>query len=355
MPRSPVPAEKLVSFAETERAKASATLPGRGPRLKFSREGALIFQPFSHWSSVACLTLALAGASSAGDGKERSEGARREATDASGVNGAAPERTGTLASVVRHLPDPVDGWSVAEATHFRIFHRQVPDLAERAAEVAEQTRTAVERTWFAGAGPDWNSRCDLYLHTTGRDYCQATGVPAKVPGHSTIRAEGGRVLSRRMDLRCDAPDLLRAVIPHEVTHIVLAGRFGNKPAPPWVNEGMAILSEPRETVERHLQLLPRYDRERQLLGTYALVHCRSYPEPRLMGAFYAQSVSLVEFLSQAKSPQTFTRFVGDALRDGYEPALQRHFGWDFDDLEQHWRQYGLGEDAKTARSRGENR
>jgi hypothetical protein len=47
--------------------------------------------------------------------------------------------------------------------------------------------------------------------------------------------------------------------------------------------------------------------------------------------------SLVDFLARAKGPRTFAHFLGDGLRGGYEAALRRHYGWDFDDLEQHWR------------------
>jgi hypothetical protein len=60
-----------------------------------------------------------------------------------------------------------------------------------------------------------------------------------------------------------------------------------------------------------------------------------------MGPFYAQSVSLVDFLTHEKDPQTTMRFLHDGLRDGYESALQRHYGWDFKELDSRWRRYAF--------------
>ena len=49
-------------------------------------------------------------------------------------------------------------------------------------------------------------------------------------------------------------------------------------------------------------------------------------------------------LSKQKGPETFTQFVRDGLQGGYEPALQRYYGYQsFADLEQHWLQYAFGD------------
>ena len=83
--------------------------------------------------------------------------------------------------------------------------------------------------------------------------------------------------------------------------------------------------------------LPQYQQQGQLFSVRHLVHLVEYPDPRFLGPFYAQSVSLVELLAKAKGPHTLTQFLRDGLRDGYEPALQRHYGWDFKELERRWR------------------
>ena len=77
-----------------------------------------------------------------------------------------------------------------------------------------------------------------------------------------------------------------------------------------------------------------------------------YPrDGRRIGAFYAESVSLVEFLSgyEHKGPQVFARFLRDGLRDGFEPALSKYYGiQDFDDLERRWQRYAFGQDVEAA-------
>jgi hypothetical protein len=150
------------------------------------------------------------------------------------------------------------------------------------------------------------------------------------------------VVVRRIDLRCDDPNLLVAVLPHETTHVVLAGQFGDIPVPRWADEGMAVLSEPRDRVERHLQNLTRCRQDGHLLGLRRLMQLENYPDPQYLGAFYAQSVSLVDYLAADKGPQVFARFLRDGLRGGYEPALQKHYGCrNFEELEQRWGQHAF--------------
>ena len=144
--------------------------------------------------------------------------------------------------------------------------------------------------------------------------------------------------TRRIDLHCDDPNMTYAVLPHEATHVVLAGRFGDQPVPRWADEGMAVLTEPREKIERHLRHLPEYRRDSQLFPVRQLMSLNDYPDPRYIGSFYAESVSVVEFLTKAGGAPKFTQFLREGLRsNNYEAALQRHYGYrNFADLEQRW-------------------
>jgi hypothetical protein len=250
---------------------------------------------------------------------------------------AAEREEGAANVAVKHYA--ANGWQVAESDYFRVFHNQPRELAEKVAQVAEQTRSAMSRKWLAGGGEAWPTKCDVYLHTTGADYSRATGVPAASPGHSRIENDKttGRVASRRMDLRCDNPTMLDAVLPHEATHVVLAGQFGNRDVPRWVDEGIAVLSEPADKVNMHRQNLAKSQRQGELFAVRELMELQDYPHPRRIGAFYAQSVSLVDYLTQQKGPQAFSQFVRDGLRDGYEASLKQHYGFrDFQDLETRW-------------------
>ncbi len=239
---------------------------------------------------------------------------------------------------VTHYERSADGWARAESANFRIFHNQSRELVEQVAQVAERTRTTMARKWFGGFKDAWDPRCDIYLHATAQEYSKATGVPNGSPGHSTFRTEGSRVLSRRIDLHCEDPqNLVNAVLPHEATHVVLAGQFGEQAIPRWADEGVAVLTEPREKIDRHLRNLVRCKQETGLFTAKQLMQMADYPEARYVTVFYAESVSLVEFLSDKKGPETFTKFVRAGLKDGWETALKQHYGYkSFDDMQQEW-------------------
>ena len=78
-----------------------------------------------------------------------------------------------------------------------------------------------------------------------------------------------------------------------------------------------------------------------------LIEMRDYPEPHAIGPFYAQSVSLVDFLTKQKGAERFADFVRDGERDGYAASLRKHYGWSFAELDRHWTRYAFYE-YKTA-------
>jgi tetratricopeptide (TPR) repeat protein len=272
-------------------------------------------------------------------------------------NGSARGDDAAESIAVRNLDRAAGGWAVAESANFRVYHNQPREMAEKAARVAERTRTEMLRKWFNEPNDAWPQKCDLYLHATAEDYAQASHAPLSSPGHSRIQTDGGRVLSREMHMHCDNQNMLIAVLPHETTHVVIAGKFGDRPVPRWADEGIAVLTEPREQVERHLRNLPKHSQERQLFYLRDLVQLDDYPQqPQRVGAFYAQSVSLVDFLSRQKGPQTFAQFVHDGQCGSYEEALRRHYGYQgFPELEQRWRAYAFRETAASTNVAGRDR
>lgn len=252
---------------------------------------------------------------------------------------------------VRHTPAREGYCAIAETTNFRILHLQSREFAENIARTAEATRSAMIRKWFGDDTGPWNPRCDIFIYNTAQDYVQATGAPTNSPGHSTMRTEGERVLSRRIDLHADDPNMSVGVLPHETTHVVLAGRFGNHNVPRWADEGMAVLSEPRDRIERHLRNLPQHRADRHLFGTGQLMKLDAYPDPRYIGPFYAQSVSLVDYLAERGGPRVFAKFLRDGLDGGYEAALQKYYNVQgFAELEQQWMEHTFG--ATTAAGYG---
>jgi hypothetical protein len=254
---------------------------------------------------------------------------------------------------VRHTPAQGKFWATAETANFCVIHMQSRELAEQVARVAETTRSAMIRKWFAEEPASWDQKCKIVLYATGQDYARATHEPASYPGHSKLLTEPGnpeRVVLRKIELHCDVTEMLTHVLPHETTHTVLAGRFGRHDPPRWADEGVAILSEPREKIDRYLKGLPAHRSRHELLPLAKLMGLNGYPEKRQVTPFYVQSVALVEFLSaQTGGPPEFVRFVRDGLEGGYEAALQKHYGIkDFNDLQQRWERAVSGETSDVA-------
>ncbi len=229
-------------------------------------------------------------------------------------------------------------WQAVESSWFRVFHQNNEEIAVQVARQADAAKASASRRWLGTTGEHWPFRCDIWLYPTGEMYSRATGVAGNSPGHSTFQAESTRVLGRKIELRMDHPNLLDAVLPHEVTHVVLAGQFGKNFLPRWLDEGMAILAEPRERIRRHTDHIPRYATEGSLLNSGQLITLSDYPDASKVGIFYAQSVSLVEYLCSLKGTQAFTLFVKDAVGGNWEAALKHHYSIDgFAGLDRQWR------------------
>lgn len=244
---------------------------------------------------------------------------------------------------IRHVPAQGQKWPEIQTANFRVIYHETRQRAEQVARVAEMTRADAIRKWFGEEPTPWDTKCTIFLFPSAAYYARQTGKSADSPGHSTLQVDKAnveRVLERRIDLHCDVADMITHVLPHETTHAVLIGRFGRYLLPRWADEGMAILSEPREKVERYLKTLPSLRSRHELFSGKELMALNDYPERRRVTAFYVQSISLVDYLSSQKGgPQAFTRFLRDGLENGWEAALQRHYGFrDFKDLEERWSQ-----------------
>jgi hypothetical protein len=291
-------------------------LPGRLPELQQQVDAAIRMAPTKMMASGQRLLEEL---------ERRSRG-----------NGA-PAATVAVARV-RHWGQNKEGWQVVETAHFRIFHRQDGDFGERVAQIAESTRASMFKKWFGHDGIEWDPICELVMHPGAASYAQMTGVPATAaPGHSRIESDpSGRIISRRMDMRMDGTGILDAVLPHETTHVVLAGMFGNAQVPRWADEGIAVLTEPSDKVDAHRRNLHKQHQDGRLFGLKELMELKDYPPSQRIGAFYAQSVCLCEFLTAERGPKTLTDFVKDGIRNGYETALQRHYNMTFAQLEDAW-------------------
>jgi len=228
-------------------------------------------------------------------------------------------------------------WRRLETENFRIFHDDA-ELARRVAEVAERTRAEQHRIWVGSeSNSAWTPPCDIYLYPNATIFEERTGQPPESPGFSTMGLQNGRVVARRVNLRADADRLLDTVLPHEITHVLLADLFPRNPIPKWADEGIAMLAEPPDQFRRRLVPLSEALESGRLFRLETLMTAE-YPDGRYWEVFMAQSASLTHFLVQQDSPERLLQFLRRSVSgEELESALRDVYGFsNFKDLETRW-------------------
>ena len=233
------------------------------------------------------------------------------------------------------------GKTIIETRNLRIYGLGAgPDDLRWASEF-ERLRTALFEKWLGDVCPAvWSPKCDLVLHATVATYAQAVGSDhACTAGCSSLETAAGRVVRRRIDIRADRPGWLMGALAHELTHVVLADEFVATGVPLWADEGMAVLADPEAKQDLHLRDLGRARQRGRSLRLAELLAENGVPTREQMPAFYGQSLSLVKYLVDRKTPADFVGFLHRAQRVGYDAALRDCYGLGgVAELERQWEQ-----------------
>ncbi len=249
------------------------------------------------------------------------------------------------------MPMTPIAWSrqPVESANFVVIHVEKDRaLAERAVREAEATREAQVKRWGAGSEA-WTPRCEIILFPTARDFARETLQPPDSPGVSTMGMTGGKIVLRRVNLRTDHPAMVSAILPHEVTHVVLADLFPEQQIPRWADEGMAVLAEPRSEQATRAADLDEPLRSGRVFRAGDLMSMTQYPKPEFWSLYYAQSVSLTRFLVETGSPAQFIRFVQQSQQTGIEPALKQVYSISsFAELQSRWLSFARQTSANSA-------
>lgn len=239
---------------------------------------------------------------------------------------------------------------VLETGSFRIRYGGDKALAESLSQEAERQRRELFHRWSGPVGSDWSPKCEIVLHADEAAYRRSHPAQASGWGHATIRIDGGRVASRRLDLRADDPGLLENTLPRELMHAVLADLFPVDPPPLWAEAGMAVLASTPTEVDRYRRTLERCARDHELYSASALLGLAKYPTADRITSFYCQSVTLVEYLVKLRGERNFTIFLRDAKRYGIASALKKSYDLaDIASLERVWSLAGVASAGNAMR------
>jgi hypothetical protein len=241
------------------------------------------------------------------------------------------------------VPSPATqaGWKNVETASFRIWYHGDRAVASELGRIAEMQREAIFTRWSGLPGGPWEPRCDIYLHVNGSALATATGLNPSATGHALVSLDAGRVTVRRIDLRSDDVTAAEVALPRELTHILLADLFPNRPPPRWAVEGMAVLATPQAELDRYLRTASRVRQGGESLTVADLLQLNDPPSDRVTG-YVVGSTALVEFLVRWKGEKAFTTFLRDSQRYGLEQAMKRQYGYDARQLNE-----ALGRDGAT--------
>jgi RNA polymerase sigma factor (sigma-70 family) len=209
-------------------------------------------------------------------------------------------------------------------------------LAQIVADAAESQRKKQANQWLGKEMPTWKEPMRTRVTITANESSSATG----------FAFDRGRVINVNMNLEGPLDHVLANLLPHEVTHAVLAHHF-REPVPRWADEGAAMLSEDAESQSGH------HRSPRELLSsikTYPLkrlLALREYPETNLY-AFHVLSYSVTRFLVERKDRPTFLSFLKQVMNEDWDKALERHYKIaGVDGLEKAWLEHVGRAEAKT--------
>lgn len=261
------------------------------------------------------------------------------------VNGMTPRRlllVAACAAAVSAAGGP------ARAAHFATTNFTVTapseELARKFGEMAEFYRKEKALAWLGREMPPWPRPCPLEVRVTNAGAGGETSF--------TFVGDGtrGAVGSQKMLVYGPVKQLLNSVLPHEVTHTVLAHHFG-RAVPRWADEGGSVLSENAEERARHDLSCREYLNAGKGHQLQSLFRMADYP--RDMHVLYAQGYSvsqylvdrgggdhpgrakLLRFLAVGMQGTTDYRFHGTPA--SWDAAARQVYGFDgVADLEARW-------------------
>ncbi len=200
-------------------------------------------------------------------------------------------------------------------------------FAKQVGDWAEYYRKQKALEWLHQEMPTWGQPCPL----------KVTVTMSGSSGATTFAFDRGAILSMDMHIEGTSDRLIASVLPHEITHTVLAYRF-RMPVPRWADEGGSVLSEDEPERERHEQMVRQILQQGRAIPLRRLFNLAQYP--RDVMSLYAEGYSVTNFLVGQSSRSVFLTFVAQGMQGDWDGALRTHFAYqNVEELERAWIQH----------------
>lgn len=182
-----------------------------------------------------------------------------------------------------------------EAENFTIFHHNEA-LAREVADAAEYNRESILNTLKL---QPWKGKAIIYIYRTQAEYTAKTGQPEWTGGISQYTLNGGHISEPRIHSWQTSPRLLKSVLPHEITHLILGSNLPDFTFMPIaLHEGFAVMMEPKYRQDYFLDFLHIRFKSQSFIPLADLLSFKSYPrDPEFL---YAEGYAILKYLSEKK-------------------------------------------------------
>ena len=195
--------------------------------------------------------------------------------------------------------------------------RNAPDivLAKQFGEEAEQLRKTMAVLWLGKELPRWSAPCPVFVKVGNYS----------AGGETSMDFNHGEVYGWNMQIQGSADAILTAVLPHEITHMILASHF-RQPSPRWFDEGAATLVENEKERQNYRRLLYQYLRTERGIAFNRMFHMGEYPDDQM--PLYAQGFSLAEFLIMQQGHRHYVDFAASGMKtENWPQAMRDYYGY----------------------------
>lgn len=221
--------------------------------------------------------------------------------------------------------------TVSLAAGYRTQHFLVtaptPQLARQVGDEAERLRHDLAMQWTGRPIGPWEGPCYIDVYT-------GPNMPARGETKYIPIPEQRKVIDFRMKIWGSQQRLLDSVLPHEISHTVLATHFG-RPLPRWADEGACTTVEDSSERMQHERLLREFLMQNRGISLNKLFMMKEYPADIL--PLYAQGYSMSCFLIAQGGRRKFVEFLEDYFRRidrdpmpkaQWTEAVQTHYSYD---------------------------
>lgn len=246
-----------------------------------------------------------------------------------------------LASTICVAAEKKSGWKEIKKKHFIIYYVNDREFAQRVGSKAEGYYTKIgkdlgftrrDNFWL------WDNRAKIYIYSSRESFIKASGAPVWAAGKANPK-------QRLIATYQGSKRFIDSVLPHEMTHLIFMEFIGfKKSIPLWLNEGVAQWEDfsRRDDVLSFVKVI--FTKGRLIpLAQLVNLDVRKVDDAGIALVFYAQSVSVVDFMITKYGADRFRKFCGQ-LRDekSVDEALQFTYPKEvstIESLEKSWHGY----------------